>query len=116
MELSPAAQDVLKRYRATLETKLSDTFDFPLKEIKEVYASEREYDAQGHAEWAAERLVVALKNADRNVEYELRNADLWAYKVLRKGYLVQEQWLKHAYEKALELAVKAGRDRRSRCS
>lgn len=116
MELSPAAQEVLRKYKQRMEVPLEVMLDMPLEECQEVYASEREHDAKEHAEWAAERLVQLLRNTDRNAEYELREADLWAYKMLTRRYLVQAAWLKFAYEKALELSVKASPDRRSRRS
>lgn len=116
MELSPAAQEVLRKYKQHLEVPLEVMLDIPLKECEEVYASEREHDAQEHAEWAAAALVEMLRRNDRNAWRELQNADLWAYKMLSRKYLVQQRWLKHSYEKAFELAVKTGRDRRSRCA
>lgn len=116
MELSPAAQEVLRKYKQHLEVPLEVMLDIPLRECEEVYASEREHDAQEHAEWAAERLVQMLRDNDRNAEYEIQAADLWAYKMLSRKYLVQQQWLKHSYGKALELSVKVGLDRHSRCA
>lgn len=118
MELSPAAQEVLKRYRSHLEIKLSDTFDFPIEETRAVYEFEREHDAREHAEWAAGRLVESFRSTERNAEYELTEPvrKALALRTLTRGYLVKKEWLQHSFQKALELAVKASRDRRSRCS
>lgn len=112
MELSPAAKEVLQRYKSHLDTQLSDVWDLPEEETREVYAAERQHDAKEHADWAAIRLVAVLRDADKNVKYELQSVigrEL-ALRTLARGYLVQAGWRQYAYEKALELAVKPVRD------
>jgi hypothetical protein len=118
MELSPTAQEVLRKYKSRFEVKLSDTWDFPEEETRAVHELERQHDAKEHAEWAAERLVEMLRNSDRNPEYELTEPvrrELCC-RTLVRGYLVQQSQLVHCLVKAMVLAVNASRDRRSRCA
>lgn len=113
MELSPAAKEVLQRYKSNLEVKLSDMWDFPEEERQAVCDAERQFDAKEHAEWAAARLVAVLRSADKNVKYELESmiGHEIALRTLARGYLVQPGWREYAYRKALELAVRPVRDR-----
>lgn len=121
MALSPAAKEVLQRYKSKLidlETQLSQTWDLSEEETREVYAAERQLDAKEHAEWAASRLVAVLRAAEKNVKYELSSiiGRELALRTLAKGYLVQVGWRQHAYDKALELSVRPDRDRASESS
>lgn len=115
MELSPAAKEVLQRYKGKLETQLSDVWDLPEEETREVYAAERQHDAMGHAEWAAARLVAVLRGTDANAKCVLETVlgKEIALRTLARGYLVQPGWREYAYRKALELAVRPVRDRAS---
>ncbi len=104
--LSPAAQEVLSRYKKNLAISLQVFLEMPVEEVRAIHASERELDAKEHAEWAASRLVTVLQNNGCDPRVELGVASLWALRKLRRGYLVQPTWLKHSYETALELAAR----------
>lgn len=100
MSLQIAAMEVLARVRANLRAEnRGEIIHYAAIEVDALHS----LNARQHAEWAARRLVFALRDCP-SVERELREAELWARKKLRRGYLVRAAWLDHAYETALRLA------------
>jgi hypothetical protein len=80
-----------------------------MQELAEVYEARRQDDARSHALWAAERLVKVLQRGEGDAYRELVIADIWAFGILKRRYLVRQDWLKIAYEHALKLAGKSSR-------
>jgi hypothetical protein len=76
----------------------------PVECMAEIHEARRLMEGKAHANWAAQRLVATLKNNGMNAYKELYEADIWARHKLRCGYLVQGEWLEHAYQAALRLA------------
>lgn len=101
MQLSPAAQEILRQYKHRQVPELG--IDLSDDERKALHQAERDYDARCHAEWAAARLIEVLDTGG-DVERELRTVRLWALKLLRRGYLVKREWVEYSYAKALEMA------------
>ena len=79
--------------------------DLPQAEIERIHEHERDADARAHALWAARRIVEVLRDCDCDPYAHLK-ADLWAFGVLRKRYLVKADWLRFAYDTAVAIASK----------
>jgi hypothetical protein len=118
--LSSRAMKVLRRVRSNLQSARGvepvqkreevwarvdrELLTLPVECMAEVHEARRLMEGKAHANWAAQRLVAVLRNNGMNAYRELYDADIWARHKLRCGYLVQAEWLEHAYQAALRLA------------
>jgi len=118
--LSPRALEVLARVKRNLQsaqgvspTAKREEIDAAVGrevlalsaiEIAEVHEASRQMAGKAYANWAAGRFVAMLRGNELDAHRELKEADLWCKKKLRRGYLVRTEWLEHAYQAALRLA------------
>lgn len=103
--LPEAALETLRQFKQRMTaTPRTVVWSVPTEAAAEVFEAQQSLDSRNYTNWVAERLIYVLRRNELDPMRELIEAKGWYIKILRRRYLVPEEFVSDAYARSLELA------------